>query len=120
MSAAEPSQFPEPAHGPIGDVIHLAQHPSARSRAGARRSDPPSARAYDSSPLQRLAETIEGYFGGRGQTLTDEQTARTYLATLDAVEGVLRSAARGGHLPTEQMQFLQDVLGDLRAVPEAV
>ncbi|GGU62040.1 hypothetical protein [Streptomyces lavendofoliae] len=119
MSAAEPT-IPEPAHGPIGSVIHLAQHPSAaRSRVAARRTDPPST-GYDVSPLQKLTETIQSIFRARGMTLADAATADAYEATLDVVELMMRSATARGHVAAEQYETLRQMLDEMRAVPEAV
>jgi hypothetical protein len=118
MSAAEPT-FPEPAHGPIGSVIHLAQHPSARSRAGVRRTEPP-APVEDCGPLQRLAETVQAIFLARRQSLADADTAQAYDTTLEAVMLMVRSAAARGHLDPAQHELLAEIIDDMRAVPEAV
>lgn len=118
MSAAEPT-IPEPAHGPIGSVIHLAQYPSARSRAAVRRTDPPSS-AYEVSPLHKLVETIEKIFMARGMSLADPETADAYEATLDVVELMMRSATARGHVAAEQYETLCQMLDEMRAVPEAV
>jgi hypothetical protein len=118
MPAAESTDYPEPAHGAGAAVIRLAER--TRRLASARRSEPPAAGCGESSPLQQLAETIERIFLARGETLTDEATARSYGVTLEAVSLMVRSAAARGHLSEEQLELLSGMLGDMAAVPEAV
>jgi hypothetical protein len=100
-------------------VIHLAQHPSARSRAAVRRTDPPST-GYDVSPPQKLVETIRSVFASRQLSLADAETADAYEATLDVVDLMMRSATARGHVGAEQYEVLRQMLDEMRAVPEAV
>ncbi|MGA4867522.1 hypothetical protein ACPB9J_33350 [Streptomyces lavendulocolor] len=120
MSAAEPS-IPEPVQGPVGSVIHLAQYPSARSRAGVRRTEPPAGgEGYDVSPPRRLVETVQAIFRRRRQSLADPDTAAAYDTTLEAVQLMVRGAAATGQLDEEQHALLRDILDDMRGIPEAV
>lgn len=107
-----------PPPGPRGgDVIQLRkkQHSfTLHTSAALPAADEPES----ADPALDLAVTVEGMFLARGQTLTDDATARAYGVALEAVELMVEGAFRQGAFDSEAHQLLAGMLQGMRSTPE--
>lgn len=72
------------------------------------------------SPLQMFAEDIEMSFNDIGQTLSDDDTAATFLRTLDILQRALEGSHATGIITADQLQELAGVIGGMRAAPKLI
>jgi hypothetical protein len=65
-----------------------------------------------------LAETVQGLFLFRGQSLADPATAAAYRVSLEAVNLLLEGALATGALPEVQHATLRDLVDAAATVPD--
>jgi hypothetical protein len=74
----------------------------------------------DGTPQQQLADQMEISFNQAGRTLTDEDTAETYLLTLALVARALEGAEAQDIITSAQRCELAEVIEGMRAAPRLV
>ena len=129
MSAAEPA---DPVHASMnarggGAVIDITK----RRRGGALQSaqgrwttmDIPPGPTHGSGPEQSLrlfAEDIEKSFREINQTLTDDDTASTFVRTLQIFERALEGSCATGLINGQQLAELVAVIRGMQQAPRLV
>ncbi|GGZ82446.1 hypothetical protein GCM10010328_66160 [Streptomyces rubiginosohelvolus] len=93
---------------------------NGRGRRTPQPRQPDPAAAGPDNPELWLAQTAEAWFLKRGTTLTAEQTADTYRATLDLVQLMLDGSHAEHLIGPDEHHHLTGMLRGLRAAPDAV
>lgn len=70
--------------------------------------------------LEAWADSIETSYLEICQTLTDPQTAATFLRALDVFERTLQGAHAGGVIDDKQLEELTGLIAGLREVPRLI
>jgi len=68
-------------------------------------------------PEEQLAAIVEQVFASLGHTLTDDQTAQVYLATLRVVANMHDGALAQGVVDAEAHQTLTGMIRGLEGIP---
>ncbi|WP_399559536.1 hypothetical protein OIA45_48885 (plasmid) [Streptomyces chartreusis] len=131
MSAAEPA-IPTPPtvqHEGAAVIIDMEQrrtgaHANAHGGRWHRMSTPPTppepAGSRNRSPIERVADDVEGWFIAVERTLADEETADVFRRTLDVVDHILNGATAQNIISKEQRAKLDDLLKAIRQAPDLV
>jgi len=129
MSAAEPA-IPTPPtvqHQGAAVIIDMEKRRTGANAHGGRwhrLSTPPTppepAGRRDRSPIELVADDIEGWFIAVERTLADEETAAVFRRTLDVVDHILDGAAARNIISEDQRAKLDDLLKAMRQAPDLV
>ena len=126
MSAAEPAITPPAVNADEGAAVidlnklrpkRRGALETARGRWTTMATTPPDP---DPTPLEEIAEFAERWMNDRGQTLTSEETAATFTATLELVDHTLKGAAAQDIISENQRVKLAELLEAVGAAPRLV
>lgn len=97
--------------------------PKAKGRTTRGRwtmDDSPALSAVSGDPVKRLADSVETTFNEQGLSLTDDETATTFVVTLTLVGRALEGAQEQGIVDQGQREELAALIEGMKAAPRLV
>lgn len=129
MSAADPAT---PERGFLNGHGHGAVIDMTKRRGGGRgasaeargrwnaMSTPPPGRGHNRTPIELVADDMEGWFNSVQRSLSNEETAAVFVRSCEIFDHILKGAVAQQLITEEQRLKLADLLEAAKKAPDHI